>query len=196
MNKKDKQLIKDSALAIADTIVATIPPLAVAWGLSKALYGGGLKLRQQRALEWVETIRDNPAIFTQDVLDNEEFQDGFVFLLEKFLIERNEKRRTYLRSIFLSFSQSEVKSNFELERFSECISRLDENDMDILKYVNIKTPNSYQIFDDQKGIENIYNLVNVGILYLDPSVRWNSAGSPYVFTSSFGRRFIKYLKRE
>ena len=50
MNKKDTQIIKDSI----DIVISNIPGLSIAWGLSRALYGAGLKLREQKALEWVE----------------------------------------------------------------------------------------------------------------------------------------------
>ena len=48
MDEQDKQIVKDSL----DTLVSAVPGLNVAWGLSKAIYGAGLKLRYARALEW------------------------------------------------------------------------------------------------------------------------------------------------
>ena len=35
----------DTALVVADEIASKIPGLNIAWGLSKALHGAGLKLR-------------------------------------------------------------------------------------------------------------------------------------------------------
>ena len=96
MNEKNKQIIKDSV----DVIISNIPGLNVAWGLCQALYGAGLKLREQRALEWVEMIRDNPEIFAREVINQEEFQDGFVYALEKYIIERNEMKRKYYKNFF------------------------------------------------------------------------------------------------
>lgn len=192
MNEKDRQIAKDSL----DVIVSAIPGLSIAWGLSKALYGAGLKLRQQKALEWVEMMRDNPIVFTEQILRDEKFQDGFVYALEKYLTERNEKKRIHFRNIFIGFARSDEKSDFELEKFIHALSQLNEDDIQVLKYVDTITPNSYQVFDDMRGIANIYNLVNVGILYLDPSSRYGPTHSPFVYTSDFGRRFIRYLKYE
>lgn len=51
MKKKDKIIAKDATLAVVDEIVSQVPGLGLAWGLSKALFGSGMKLRQERALE-------------------------------------------------------------------------------------------------------------------------------------------------
>jgi hypothetical protein len=192
MNEKDKQIAKDSI----DVLIPYIPGLNIAWGLSKALYGAGLKLRQHKALEWVEMVRDNPEIFTQEILSQEEFQDGFVYALEKYILERSKKKCKYYRKIFLGFTKSDKKQDFELERFYYALSQLNEYDIEILPRVDMRTTSSYQIFDDRQGLENVHNLVNAGILFLDPYSRFGPVESPYVYTSSFGRRFIKYLKDE
>lgn len=189
MGEKEKQIASDSL----DVIISSIPGLDIAWGLSKALFGAGLKLRQQRALEWVGMVRGNLGIFTKLLLEQEEFQDGFVYALERYLMERNDKKRKYLRNIFLNFARSEDKSDFELEKYNNVLENLVEDDIEVLKYVDVKTPNSYQIFDDQKGLENISNLIHAGILINDPAARYNSSDSPFVYTSNFGRQFIKYL---
>lgn len=196
MIEKDKQLAKDSTLVLVDGIASTIPLLALAWSLSKAYYGAALKVRQQRALEWVEMVRDNPSTFTEEVLRDEKFQDGFVFALEKYLQERNKEKRKYYRNIFLGFAKSNDKPRFELERYYYVLSLLDEFSIDTLQYVDIHTPGSYQLFDNARKIQDIHALINAGILYLDTTVRYNGTGhidSPFVYTSDFGRNFIMYL---
>jgi hypothetical protein len=192
MEGKDKQLAADSVIVIADAIVANLPPLNIAWNLSKAFFGASLKFRQNRALEWVEMIRDKPEIFSYEILNNEEFQDGFVFLFEKYLTERRHKRREYLRNIFLCFAVAENKAEFELERFADCLSRLNETDMEVLGYVDTKTVSHYQITDNDHLAPNVYNLINAGILR--PATTWDDNATPYVYTTPFGRDFIKYLK--
>jgi hypothetical protein len=197
MNKKDKQIIKDSALVVADEIVSSIPALNIAWGLSKALFGAGLKLRQQKALEWVEMVRDNPGIFTRELLEQEEFQDGFVFALEKYLTERNEGKREYFRSIFLGYAVAERKSIFQLERFIHTLSQMSSEDIRILRDVDVsRKDKNYQIYGNEAiHLANIYNLINLGILLNDPSSRVGPVNAPFVWISEFGEEFIKYLKQ-
>ena len=122
MNQKDGQVVKDSALVIADQIASNIPGLSLAWGLTKALHGSGMKLREKRALEWVEMVRDNPDIFTHVVIGSENFQDAFVFSFEKYISERNKSKRKIIRNIFRGYTQSDQHEEFELERMISLLS--------------------------------------------------------------------------
>lgn len=193
MNEKDKQIIKDSV----DAVVSSIPGLNVAWELSKALYGAGLKLRQQRAFEWVEMVRDNPSAFTEIVLKSDNFQDGFVYALECYIREKNENKRKYMRSIFLGFTQSEIQDSFEIERMYHVLSILSVDDLMVLKDVDVYRTDFHQIYEQTKDKnENIYNLVSVGILMSDYQSRIGPIAAPFVKVTEFGKKFSKYLKNE
>jgi hypothetical protein len=135
MNNKDEQILNDTALAIADEIVSHVPGLGLAWGLCKALHGAGLRMRQQRALEWVEMIRDNPRIFTENLLKQEDFQDGFIFALEKYLAERNKEKRLLIQNIFFGFATSEQRARFELERLLNTASIISFEAVGLLSYI-------------------------------------------------------------
>lgn len=193
MNKKDKQLIKDSI----DVVISTIPGLNLAWGLSKALYGAGLKLRQQKALEWVEMVRDNPGIFTSELLEQEEFQDGFVFALEKYLTERSEEKRKYLQNIFLGYAATKQRLTFQLEKFIHALSQLSSEDINVLRDADIsRKDRNYQIYGNEAiKLTSIYNLISLGILFNDPSSRLGPVNAPFVWISEFGKEFIEYLKQ-
>lgn len=194
MNEKDKQILKDST----DVIVSAIPALNIAWGLSKALYGAGLKLRQQKALEWVEMVRDNPEIFTKELLTQEEFQDGFVFALEKYIIERNEEKRKVFKNIFLGYSSTSKKLLFPIEKYIHTLSQLNIKDINVLKDVDVsRTDRNYQIYgNDNRNLSNIFTLINLGILHNDPSSRMGPVDAPFIWISEFGKEFIKYIKYE
>lgn len=162
---KDKDLVKDSSLVVIDAIVDNIPLLNIAWGLFKSLYGAGLKFRQQRALEWVEMVRDNPHIFTEHILKDEKFQDGFVYALEKYIPERVEKKREYLRLVFLGFAQESDKNNFELERIYHAISILNLDDISFLRKVNAELTDDFHTYYEKTSINNekMYNLISGNI---------------------------------
>ena len=197
MDKKDAQIIKDSALVVADQIASSIPALNLAWGLAKALFGAGLKLRQQRAKEWVEMIRDNTEIFTRAILEQEEFQDGFVYALERYLTERSEEKRKYFKNIFLGYATVERKSTFQLEKFIHTLSQMSSEDIVVLKDVDIsRKDRNYQIYEQQTThLASIYNLITLGILLNDPSSRIGPSNLiPFVWISEFGKEFIKYIK--
>ncbi len=198
MNDKDKLIAKSVALAVVEEIVSKVPGLSLAYGLSKALFGAGMKLRQQRVLEWVEMVRSNPSIFTKEVLLDESFQDGFVAALERYLIERNEEKRKIFRSIFLGFAQAENKERFALEKFTHTLTQLNEIDIEVLR--DVKTDEygeNYQIYGNNANkIDNIYNLINLGLLFNTTGTRGgvDPKNSPFVKISMFGREFIEYIK--
>ncbi|MDD3006248.1 MAG: hypothetical protein PHX30_01555 [Candidatus Pacebacteria bacterium] len=194
MDEKDQIILEDSIHAI----LSNIPGLNIAWGLSTALYGSALKLRQKKVLEWVEMVRDNPNIFVTDLLQNEFFQDGFAYSLEKYVVERNEEKRKYFRNIFLGFSSSNDMQNFPLEKFVHTLSQLGKVDVTVLGDVNIMQQDSeYQIYGNENHkLIYIYNLINLGILSTSPTTRYGPIHAPFVRVSAFGGEFIKYIKDE
>lgn len=194
MNEKDKQILKDSAMVIADQIASALPGLNIAWGMSKVLYGAGLKLREQRALEWVEMVKDNPSAFTETILQDVKFQDGFVYALERYLREKNENKRKIMRTIFLGFAQSVKQDKFELERMYHVLSILSLGDIKVMKDVDIMRTDFHQVYEQTADKnENVYNLVNVGILMLDYSSRFGPIAAPFIKVTEFGKDFIKFL---
>lgn len=202
-SKKDKIIVKDSltigADAIVDAIAKSIPGINIAYNLGKALYGAGMKMRQEKVVEWVEMIKENPGIFTEKIVSDPAFQDGFVYSLEKYIIERNESKRFIFKNIFLGFTKSNNKIIFSLEKFVHTLSQLSEMDIKILKDVdpNQKNPN-YQIYGaNNRFKENIINLINEGLLLDTTGTRWgnDSNNSPFVQLSQYGRKFIEFIKQ-
>lgn len=197
LKKKDKILSKDASLAIVDAVVDNIPGASLAWNLSKALFGAGLKLRQEKALEWVEMVRDNPSVFTTEILNSEYFQDGFAVALEKYLVERNENKRRIFRDIFLGFTKTQSKQEFPLEKYIHTLSQLNELDIEVLKDTkNDQHDRNYQVYgNNDHRKENIYNLINEGLLFNATGTRYgyDASNSPFVSISNFGLAFKNYL---
>ena len=201
MDKKDKIILQDSALAVVDGIASAIPGMNIAWGLSKALLGAGLKLRQAKALEWVEMVRDNPSIITEEILRDDMFQDGFVYMLEKYIVERDESKRKIFRNIFLGFAQSENKADFPLEKFTHTLSQLNGQDIATIKDAKEWENGApgddsyYQIYkhNDIKNLDNIHNLLSLGLLLQSTTSHYGQIKAPFVKISEFGHELIKYL---
>jgi len=194
MREKDKQIVKDSAMVVADSIVSSIPGLNIPWNLSKSLYGAGMELRQKRALEWVEMARDNPSVFAEEILRNEQFQDGFVFAFERYIRERSEEKRKIMEKAFLGFAENKDKEKFELEKIYHILSILNVDDLLVLKDINVGRDDYHQIYKEKPDKnENIQNLINAGILIADHSSRLGSIAAPFVNVTDFGKSFIKFI---
>src|SRR5260221_7844665 len=121
-------------------------------------------------------VRDNPSVFTQQIFADPQFQDAFVYALEKYLTVRSEQKRRYFRHLFLDFSTEENKNEFELEKCIATLDQLYENDILTLKDVDFQRDDAnYQIYGrTDKNIENIFNLIHAGILLQDITARFAS----------------------
>lgn len=201
VNEKDKIILRESGLSLADLAIDSVnilyPGIKIAWVLCKALFGSALKLREKRVLEWAEMIKNNSSVFINIDKHDENFQDGFIFALEKFIIERNENKRKTMKKIFLEFSVCQNKINFPLEKLFYVLNQLSERDTYVLRDVDPdRQDNNYQIYSDERDIDSIYSLIQCGILFQDHTARFIGEvgkNSPFVKMTNFGKEFIKYL---
>lgn len=175
-SKKRKSIVLESSVfAVMDGIVSTVdnslnqgvPLLAIAWGLSKGMYGASIQLRQARAVEFVEMIRDNPGIFTKELLKTEEFQDGFVYAFQKYLSERVAQKRKTIKEVFCGFSKDEDKESFRLERLLLTIEQISLEDIEVVKTFYDGTirqwvVNQFPDMDDTKVKEMTEQPLNIG----------------------------------
>ena len=208
MNNKDQIIMQDSALTIADSIVTTInsPSLNMAWGLCKNLFGAGMKLREKKALEWVEMIKNNPSIFTEQILKDEQFQDGFVYVFESFLKERNEERRRCYKKFFIDFANSGKYLEYPIETYVAVLSQFEPNDFILLKNLNLEIEKSkYQLVSkDEHYVRKLNNLIRLRIVELPMAgslkrelseLIGNHFGSNEIQIqySEFGKRLIGFI---
>lgn len=135
MNNSDKNLLKRSAYEVADSIASNIPGVSQAWALGKALYGNAMELRQQRVLEWVEAIQNDPSTFNQSVVNSEEFQDGFIAGLEDYIKLRAFLKRRIALKIFSEFADSSDKVEFPLERYNDTLKKISPASLRTLSYI-------------------------------------------------------------
>lgn len=130
--EKDAALIKKSI----DVVLSEIPGLSIAWGLSKALYGNAMKIRQKKALEWVTMVYENQQLFTKKLLKNEQFQDGFVGALEDYLRLRTHLKRSIAQKIFISYANTDDQELFDLEKCNNTLRLISTNAINFMSFVN------------------------------------------------------------
>jgi hypothetical protein len=142
---KEKKLIKglnDSSANIADILVDEIAKnifgINIVWAIAKGFYGAAIRLRQEKAIEWIEMVRDNPSIFTEMVFSDEKFQEGFVTAFQQYLTARVKEKRKYLRNIFIDFTRSKTKDEFELERLYDSYLKISPHGINVLMFIKTK----------------------------------------------------------
>lgn len=142
MKGSDKNLAKRSAKALGEAAVDHIdqmlkvtPGLGLAYGLAKALMGNAMEMRQYRVIEFMETIIDDPDTFTKNVLESQEFQDGFVNTLQQYLTMRTEQKRKLVQNAFKDFARSIDKPNFQIERFTDTVQKISPSSVATLGFI-------------------------------------------------------------
>ncbi len=165
----DKLLLEEvetiAADEVVDAIATSIPGINIAYNIAKAYMGRGMKLRQQRVLEWVEFVRDNLGEFSKQLFDNEQFQDCFALLTEGYVRERAKRKRTLHQQILLGitkFSQKEIEG-YQLERMIAVTNQISLEALSVLSFIKIelleKIENDIEeqlkVFQDREGVEGI-----------------------------------------
>ncbi len=141
ITKSDKLLLKKvggiTADEVVDAIATSIPGINIPYKLAKAYYGRGMALRQQRVLEWVELIRDNLGMFSQQLFEQEEFQDCFVLLFEEYIKERAELKRRIHQKLLLGLTQKDNKAleKFELEKMIWTTNQISYEALNVLNFI-------------------------------------------------------------
>jgi hypothetical protein len=167
--KSDELLLEDiggiAADEVVDAIATTIPGINIAWKLSKAYLSRSMRLRKQRALEWVEFVRDNLDKFSQKLFEQEEFQDCFVLLLEAYIKERAEKKRRIHQQLLLGLTGKSKKDleKFELEKMIWITNQISFDALNILDFIKSNllekieedVQTQLSVFQDREGVEGI-----------------------------------------
>lgn len=118
-----------------DAIAGGIPAFTATWLLCRALIGNAMDLRQQRVLEWVEMVRDNPKLFNEEVMNSPEFQDAFVVALEDYMRIRTVLKRGIARKIFMGYATAIDKEHFELERYNMTLRQISTDSLEFIGYL-------------------------------------------------------------
>lgn len=118
-----------------DAALSAVPFVGPAWDIAKAVFGAALALRHERASEWLLYIYENLIVFRAELFTSTEFQDAFVYTLEKYIRERNENKRELIKNIFLDFATTEQKARFELERLVNTASTVSIEAIELLSYI-------------------------------------------------------------
>lgn len=113
-------------------LIAVKPEWGVPIMAAIGLWRVRMASNQNRINEMVEFIADNPSEFRKSIVESEEFKDGFTVFMGDYLEQRIQRKREALKTIFLGFSASPNKEEFELERLNDCISRMSLNALECL----------------------------------------------------------------
>lgn len=129
---------KNFVLPAIDTLIVQRPDLIPVWIMIKGYFGTLLDLQQERVNEFVEYIRNNEKVFAKEIVNTKDFRDGFVITFGEYVKQRNEEKRKVMQQIFLGFTGTKDKVNFELERMYDLLNKLSHFHLHLLKKIDDK----------------------------------------------------------
>lgn len=190
-----------AAVAVDATMSGGMPFASGAWGLTKVYLGRAIALRQQKALEWVEMIQQNPAVFNEKILKSNEFQDAFVVSIENYIKQRSSDKRSVLRAIFLDYSAFPDPESYPLEKMQALVEQISISEMKVFSSLVSQYHESIQDgaaieYKQENLLDNewaaLWGLKQIGILR-ESTNRINIGGSPAFVISGLGVQFARYL---
>jgi len=201
---------KNFIIPAIDTLVITRPEFMPSWILVKGFYGSLFDVKQEEINEFVEFIKENNDIFTQEIVKTKEFRDGFVITFEEYLKQRNENKRKYIQNIFLGFTADDAKDDFELERMYDVLNRISKSQISLMKKIKREGQIEIEIVngsvDNEDDYENLKYLEYIGILShtkqsdvdVDVVDTYMQAYSDLYEIetfklSSFGKKFVRFI---
>jgi hypothetical protein len=177
--------------------------LGVAVGMAASLFGSALARRQDRAKELLDFVSNNISQFSDQVLNDIVFQDGLIFLLEKYIRERNDDKREILQQILLGYCKAPSLLDFPIEEMSDLVNRIRMSDVAVFREalqaetteLDGRNP-SFMLKQDPNSVSR---LIYFGLLHEDrsqngPQIRdYDHKNFLYVWISPTGRSFAEYL---
>lgn len=177
--------VTNFSLPAVDFFVAANPDWTIPWLLVKGFFGLMFGFQQEKINWFVQYLEENKGEFSKELVQTDEFQEGFVLTFENYVRQRGETRRKLIEQIFLDFSRSVNKEEFELERMyrtSELISLESVRFLGFLQTVVIPTLSK----DIQNGTASTLKLSEI----LADFFRRDNNNQVY---SEFANSYLEYL---
>jgi len=165
---------KNFIVPAINILVASRPEFLPHWLLISGYFGTLLDLQQEKVNEFVNYIQNNSSIFTKEMVNSLEFKEGFVITFESYLKQRNKQKRKYIQNIFIGFTESEVKEDFELERMYDLLNKISKYQISTLKRIYNKIDisiNEKERLAVESDYDDIKYLQSLGLLSVEKKQR-------------------------
>lgn len=125
-----------------DVLVSQHPEWMPIWLFAKGMFGSAMQLKQDK-LNWFieDAIARNAELFTEEVLNSEDFQIVLVTTLENYLKQRHKEKVDLIVETFIAFTKDKDKKQFEIERLQNTVDLISLESIEFLKlYISVIDP--------------------------------------------------------
>ncbi len=147
-----------AGLVSLDTAVFGGYPLITTLGvLAKSHFEQAIRLQTQKTLEAFRFIYNNRDVFTKQVIQSDDFQEGFLSWFNQYLILRGKEKRLGALVLFRTFAETEDESSFPLERFMDTLHKISSPALRALAFIK------YEVIlpDIQRNAHNIHGRLEI-----------------------------------
>lgn len=146
--------VADELNDFVEPMQSTHPVLATTLKFALIHFGLVVKYKQEVLNQFTQSIMNHPEIFTQEILESEEFRDGLVVHLNTVLKLRGKKKLELAQDIFYDFSKSSQKPLYPLERYDDTLEKISENGIRLLGFISKEIPQITSDFVDKSTRQN------------------------------------------
>jgi len=122
--------------AMVSSFINLNPSLAYAMYSAIGLYGVYMDANQEELNNFLVFIKDHPDVFVEEAISTNDFKKGFVITLGEFLKMRSEHKRETVKRVFLGFTSSKNKENFQLEKLYSVLSSISFESIQYLEFIS------------------------------------------------------------
>lgn len=152
--KTFKETAPEALLGIITPLMATNPVLAVSLAVVGSMYGAVLLYKQNAFNEQIQSILDNPEIFTHEIINTKEFTDGLVVHFDSYFKMRGDLKLKKARDIFLDFAICKNKPIYPLERYDDVLLKISDAGIRLLGFIENKVPSLKKNHLEERAAQN------------------------------------------
>lgn len=121
--------------AILSPLLVQYPYWQLAMHEAIGLYGYYMACKQESVNEFIEFLRSHPEDFRKEIVESEEFRNGFVLAFQDYLKLRTKEKRLAAKHIFLDFARSQEKSEFPIEQLDDALLKISIHSLRTLAFI-------------------------------------------------------------
>jgi hypothetical protein len=96
--------------------------------------------KQNKLNQFVEYLLDHQDIFSEEIINTQEFQEGMVVFLDQYFKLRSKEKLKLAQNIFLDFAKSPKMPIYPLERFDDTLQKISESGIQFLGFIDSEVP--------------------------------------------------------
>ena len=136
------------------------------------IYGWSVVYRQERLNQLMQSVVDEPDIFTKNTIASSELQDGLITFIDGYFKLRDDSRLAYARAIFRDFAASDNKPLYPLERYNDTLMKLSDASIRFLGFIEFEIPTIKEEYLNSRMRQNSnsfdeQNIINMRKAYID-----------------------------